>query len=323
MLPAVRTKIHWDQVLNTASSLRDQSCASSDRHEFFGTSFTALHLRMTHAGQLNISYENIPVETMRYVKNILPETPIATWSDSEDGDGAGRFKPPPPPLLTSSRLPLILLWISPFLGCSPPHATPHAYALQPRRANHSRSPSQVSPRSHLLLCGGHEPKRSKVAASLAWDCHWMKVDLVSTWCPSGFVCLAARLVSSMHGAFNSGGVFHPTAIFSLSVVFLTWRAHALINNHSLRHTCPKASWVLVLPRCGKSPLHGGVGRQMRDCTPGRLLGAFLEGLRHHLTRRGTADNGEAAMRMLQLWVPLQTPPTASLRALPLASVLHS
>jgi hypothetical protein len=40
------------------------------------------------------------------------------------------------------------------------------------------------------------------------------------------------------------------------------------NNQSPRHICPKASWVLVLPGCGKSLLHGGVGRQMRDCTPG-------------------------------------------------------
>ena len=40
------------------------------------------------------------------------------------------------------------------------------------------------------------------------------------------------------------------------------------NNQSLRHTCPKASWVLVLSGCGKSLLHRGVGRQMCDCTPG-------------------------------------------------------
>ena len=40
------------------------------------------------------------------------------------------------------------------------------------------------------------------------------------------------------------------------------------NNQSLCHTCPKASWVLVLSGCGKSLLHGSVGRQMRDCTPG-------------------------------------------------------
>ena len=46
------------------------------------------------------------------------------------------------------------------------------------------------------------------------------------------------------------------------------------NNHSPHHTCPKASQVLVLPGCGKSHLHGSVGRQMRDCTPGWLLGAF-------------------------------------------------
>ena len=43
--------------------------------------------------------------------------------------------------------------------------------LQPRRAIHPRAPSQVSPRSHLLLRGGHEPKRSKVAAFLAWVCN--------------------------------------------------------------------------------------------------------------------------------------------------------
>ena len=40
------------------------------------------------------------------------------------------------------------------------------------------------------------------------------------------------------------------------------------NNHSPHHTRPKASWVLVLSGCGKSLLHGGVGRQLRDCTPG-------------------------------------------------------
>ena len=40
------------------------------------------------------------------------------------------------------------------------------------------------------------------------------------------------------------------------------------NNQSLRHACPKASWVLVLSGCGKSLRHRGVGRQMRDCTPG-------------------------------------------------------
>ena len=76
----------------------------------------------------------------------------------------------------------------------------------------------------------------------------MKVDMVSTWCISGFVFLAADLASSMCGMFNylvsrqsffhrplpyhstSSGV-HPTATTSLSTAFLTWRTHTLIVSH--------------------------------------------------------------------------------------------
>ena len=151
----------------------------------------------------------------------------------------------------------------------------------------------------------------------------MKVDLVSTWCISGF-CLSCGgfglvdvwcmqilvspsilFLSAVALSFNvqcrlfDGDFFCGRGVFNWAgscayrklsshycfVCHLTsiLRGHQLVlsqahynqqvpfhsqNNHSPHHTCPKASRVLVLPGCGKSLFHRGVGRQMRDCTPG-------------------------------------------------------
>ena len=92
---------------------------------------------------------------------------------------------------------------------------------------------------------------------------------------------------SRHGVFNWVGscaycMLYPYYCF-VSHLTSILRGHQLVlsqahynqrvpfhsqNNHSPHHTCPKASRVLVLPGCGKSHLHGSVGRQMRECTPG-------------------------------------------------------
>ena len=86
-------------------------------------------------------------------------------------------------------------------------------------------------------------------------------------------------------AFSAGRV-HSLLVSSIPIILLSATSQAsfgtissdlhtrladtlsFVEQPSLRHTCPKASWILVLSGCGKSLLHRGVGRQMRDCTPG-------------------------------------------------------
>ena len=62
--------------------------------------------------------------------------------------------------------------------------------LQLTRAIHFPSPSQLSSWSHPLLHGGHEPKCSKAAASLAWVCnqsrYWVLVWAILFWLSEPF-----------------------------------------------------------------------------------------------------------------------------------------
>ena len=97
-LQATRSKINWDQVFKTASSIRNQPC-TSDGVEFSGDCNIVFRIAFEDGIRwaLRIPYEELcptieTVTTMRYVRSTVPDIPIATvraWSDSEDGDGIG------------------------------------------------------------------------------------------------------------------------------------------------------------------------------------------------------------------------------------------
>ncbi|EDR01713.1 uncharacterized protein LACBIDRAFT_332931 [Laccaria bicolor S238N-H82] len=143
--------------------------------------------------------------------------------------------------------------------CSPFRATAHAYtiiassditlsALQSRRAIHSRLQLRYR-HGHISYCvGGLEPKRSKVAASLAWQRPYDGDFFFERGVTLGGLMRLFQLTSVL----RDHQLIFSQAQYTRRVPF-----HSQ-NNQSPRHTCPKASWVLVLPGCGKSHLHGGV-----------------------------------------------------------------
>ena len=97
-LQGTRSKLNWDQVFKTASSIRNQPC-TSDGVEFSGGCNIVYPIAFEDGKRwaLRIPYDELcptieTVTTMHYVHSTVPDMPIATvraWSDSEDGDGVG------------------------------------------------------------------------------------------------------------------------------------------------------------------------------------------------------------------------------------------
>ena len=97
-MQATRSKINWDQVFKTASSIRNQSC-TSDGVEFSGCCNIVYRIAFEDGKRwaLRIPYEELcqPIESVTIMHNVqsaVPDMPIATvhaWSDNEDGDGVG------------------------------------------------------------------------------------------------------------------------------------------------------------------------------------------------------------------------------------------
>jgi aminoglycoside phosphotransferase (APT) family kinase protein len=95
-----REKINWDQVLKTASSIRNQPCAIFEGDKFSGgcNIINRIVFEDGTLWALRVPYDEgrlameSTVSTMRYVRSTVPSIPVAvvhSWSDSEDGDGVG------------------------------------------------------------------------------------------------------------------------------------------------------------------------------------------------------------------------------------------